>query len=821
MLAAIAAQGALALSANSQDSSAITLTPLRAELYHDGWIDFNKNGQRDVYEVFDNDIDARADDLLQRMTINEKTAQLVTLYGFQRVLRDDLPTAEWSNEIWKDGIANIDEHINGIAGWRGGRESRYVWPPSKHARAINEVQRWFVEETRLGIPVDFTNEGIRGLCYYQATNFPAQVGIGATWNPDLVAKIGHVTATEARASGYTNIYSPILDVSRDPRWGRVVECYGEDPFLVSQLGIRQAQALQAAGVASTAKHFAVYSIPEGGRDGHARTNPQVTRREMEQIYLAPFEAVVREASILGIMSSYNDYDGVPVSASYNLLTEYLRGRMGFDGYVVSDSGAVQDLWKKHRVATSFEDAICMFLEAGGNVCTAFKSPEQFLELLRAAVDEGEISQKTIDSRVRDVLTYKFKVGLFDEPFVKNVERSDEIVGCHEHKQVALQAAHESIVLLKNEGEVLPLSKNINAILVCGPNAKATGHSVSRYGPMMGEVISVWDGIRSALDDDVEVLFAEGCSVITDNLTEHEIYPGQPSEKQLAMLNEAVLKAETVDAIVVVLGESEDTIGESKSRTELKLTGFQDELVSRLLSTGKPVVVVLLNGRALAINQLDREVSGIIEAWFPGEWCGKAVADVLFGDYNPGGKLPVTFPRSVGQLPLAFPHKPASQAGQGKGHNPNGVGNSRVVGELYPFGFGLSYTEFAYDKLTVSPQTIRPNETVVVTCKVTNTGDRAGDEVVQLYLRDEVSSVITYDSQLRGFQRVHLAPGESRVVDFKLTPAAMELLDMHMKRVVEPGKFTVMVGSSSKDIRLNGGFEVELASAETYEAKLPR
>lgn len=805
----------------SQDSTSITVTPLRADLYHEGWIDFDKDGQRDTYEDSSQSIDDRADDLLKQMTLEEKTGQLVTLYGYQRVLKDDLPTAEWSKKVWKDGIANIDEHINGLAGWRGSKESPYVWPPSKHAQGINEVQRWFVEETRLGVPVDFTNEGIRGLCYYQATNFPAQVGVGSTWNPDLVSEIGRVTGVEAKAAGYTNIYSPILDVARDPRWGRVVECYGEDPFLVSQLGICQAKALQAAGVAVTAKHFAIYSVPAGGRDGKARTDPQVTPREMRQINLAPFEAVIREANIMGVMSSYNDYDGVPVSASRSLLTDTLRTQMGFEGYVVSDSHAVQDIWKKHRVAESFQDAICQFLEAGGNVCTAFETPDKYLKFLREAANDGKISMEVIDTRVSEVLKCKFRMGLFDHPYIEDLEQTDQVIGNAEHKTVALQAALESIVLLKNEDSILPLSKNLNSILVCGPNAKETAHSVSRYGPMMGEVISVFDGIKAAVEEGVDVQYAKGCNVVNENWSELELFGVQPSESEASLLDEAVLKARNVDAVIVVLGESEHTVGESKSRTDLRLTGYQDELVSRLLSAGKPVIVVLLNGRALAINKIDRDVPGIIEAWFPGEWCGRAVADVIFGDYNPGGKLPVTFPRSVGQIPWAFPYKPASQAGPGKGHDPNGVGNSRVVGELYPFGYGLSYTEFEYDDLEISPGAIKTGESVQVTCKVTNTGDRAGDEVVQLYLRDDFSSVITYDSQLRGFERIHLKRGESRQVTFTLTPQAMEMLDANMDRVVEPGKFTVLVGSSCKDIRLDGAFVVEAPSSEAYEAKLAR
>ena len=792
----------------SEADSKDPLQPRRAELYHDNWIDFNKNDRRDVYEDAERDIAERVEDLLRQMNTNEKTAQLVTLYGYQRVLKDDLPKASWSESIWKDGIANIDEHINGIPGWRGKPESKYVWPPSEHARAINEVQRWFIEETRLGIPVDFSNEGIRGLCYFQATNFPAQIGVGATWNPNLVEQIGRVTAVEAKAVGYTNIYSPILDLARDPRWGRVVECYGEDPFHVSQLGTQQARAIQSESIAATAKHYAVYSVPEGGRDGKARTNPQVTLRELENIYLAPFEAVIRDAGILGVMSSYNDYDGVPVSGSHSLLTDHLRKRMGFQGYVVSDSGAVRDLWKKHRVAPSFGEAIIMFLKAGGNVCTDFESPARFLRLLRQAIEAEKISMEIIDQRVREVLRTKFQIGLFDRPYVENIERSDTVVGCKSHQEIALQAARESIVLLKNEGHLLPLSKDMKSILVCGPNAKATGHSISRYGPMMGDVISVWEGMQAVVGESVKLTYAKGCDVVSKDWPEHELYAKLPDQGQQDLIEQAVRAAASVDAVVVVLGESEHTIGESKSRTQLNLTGYQQELASALMATGKPVVAVLINGRALTINQLDRDMPAIVEAWFPGQSGGQAIAEVLFGDFNPGGKLPVTFPRSIGQLPLAFPTKPSSQAGQGKGHNPNGVGNSRVVGSLYPFGHGLSYTEFEYSNLVVSQKVIQPHVPLEVSLTITNVGKRAGDEVVQLYLRDDLSSVITYEKQLRGFQRLHLKAGESQQVKFSLDGKAMEMLDARMHRIVEPGQFTILLGSSSEDIRLQDKFEVQ-------------
>lgn len=786
----------------------IALSELRKDLYHSGWIDFNKNRKQDVYESANAPVEERVEDLLRQMTIEEKTCQLVTLYGYGRVVRDDLPTPKWKQEVWKDGLANIDEHINGIAGYQGKKESKYVWPPSVHAKALNEVQRWFVEETRLGIPVDFTNEGIRGVCHHGATNFPAQVGIGATWDVDLVTEIGRVTGTEGRALGYTNIYSPILDLSRDPRWGRVVECYGEDPFLVSALGVAQAKALQASGVASTPKHYAVYSIPKGGRDGHARTDPHVSPREMREMYLAPFEAVVREADVLGMMSSYNDFDGVPISGSRFMLTDLLRKEFGFRGYVVSDSDAVIFLHSKHRVAPTIHDAISQFLNAGGNVRTEFNLPHNFLTPLRRLIAERGIDQAVIDQRVREVLGVKFQLGLFDAPYSVEPQAADQAVRNENHRSVALRAARESIVLLKNEDKTLPLSKELRSILVCGPNATTTGHCISRYGPTGGSVVSVLEGIRSAVSPHTDVRYEEGCKITDQRWPESEIFPEPPSAEEQAMIERAVTAAEGVDVVVAVLGESEDTVGESRSRTDLNLTGYQLQLVRELLATGKPLIVVLINGRALTINWIDRHVPAIVEAWFPGECCGQAIADVLFGDYNPGGKLPVTFPRTVGQVPYNFPFKPASQAGQGSDGDPNGVGTTRITGELYPFGHGLSYTQFEYDNLEISPASVEAAGTVRVKCGVHNVGKRAGDEVVQLYLVDDYSSLITYDSVLRGFQRIHLDSGETTVVEFELGPQHMQMLDSSGSRIVEPGGFTVRIGSSSRDIRLQGSFKVE-------------
>jgi beta-glucosidase len=761
-------------------------------IYHKGWIDLNKNGQKDPYEDPNLDVEKRIDDLIGRMTIEEKTCQMATLYGYNRVLKDPLPTEGWRSQIWKDGIANIDEHLNGVKG----SAKEFNTSPAKHAESINTTQRWFIENTRLGIPVDFTNEGIRGVCCTGATCMPAQVGQASTWNVDLIRRIGRVTGRETKALGHTNVYSPILDLPRDPRWGRAIEAYSEDPYLTSRLGAAMIQAIQLEGVASTPKHYCIYSVPKGGRDGEARTDPHESLREVETIFMAPWRAAFMEAKALGVMSSYNDYDGIPITASSEFLTQRLRNEYGFRGYVVSDSDAVEFIFKKHHVAADYKDAVRQAVEAGLNVRTTFTPPEVFINPLRELVKEGKVSMQTIDSRVRDVLRVKFLVGLFDHPYVEPA-KADAVVRCTEHRQVALEAGRQSLVLLKNKDHALPLKKDLKSILVAGPNADDDDLCQDRYGPDAAKIVTILQGIKAALPN-TEVKYIKGCEIHDKNWPQSEILPEPPSEKERQAIAEAAELAKTCQAAVVVLGETQAVIGESKSRTGLDLTGYQLDLVKAIHATGTPTVVVLINGRALTINWIDKNIPAILEAWAPGEYCGQVVAEALFGDINPGGKLPVTFPKTVGQLPLNFPARPASQANE----------KTTVNGALYPFGHGLSYTTFKYANLVVSPDRLGPDGLVTVKADVTNTGAVAGDEVVQLYIHDDVSSVITYEKVLRGFQRVSLAPGQTQTLTFTLRPGDLMLLDRQSKWVVEPGTFTIMIASSSEDIRLTGSFEVQ-------------
>ena len=765
-------------------------------IYRQGWIDLNKNGRLDIYENPRAAVERRVEDLLSQMNLNEKTCQTATLYGYKRVLQDELPTPDWKNQIWKDGIANIDEHLNG---WAAGSKSIYANDIKKHVWAMNETQRFFIEETRLGIPVDFTEEGLRGVAFPIATSFPSALGMGHTWDPALVREMGRITAREARALGYTNVYAPTLDVSRDQRWGRVEDTYGEDPYLASRLAVAMVKGLQENyTVASTGKHFAVYSVGKGAREGQARTDPQISPREIENLLLPTFKTAIKEGGMLGVMSSYNDYDGIPVTGSKYWLTARLRNDFGFKGYVVSDSAAVEFLYEKHAVAADMKDAVRQVIEAGLNVKTNFTRPEDFILPLRELVKEGKVSMKTLDSRVRDVLRVKFILGIFDHPYVTDAGATERIVNSAEHRQIALRAAHKSMVLLKNEKNILPLSKEIRSIAVIGPNADDDSTARYRYGPSAVKGVTVREAIQNKFGNRIKINYAKGCEITDAHWPETEVLPEPLTKEELSEISKAVEAARNSDVAVVVLGDSMRTVGESASRTSLDLPGHQLELVQAVYATGKPVVVVLINGRPMSINWVNRFVPGILEAWFPGAQGGTAIADVLFGDYNPGGKLTMTFPKTVGQIPFNFPTKPKAQW-EGE--------RTRVNGALYYFGHGLSYTTFAYSNLRIAPLRQNPRGNITVSVDVKNTGAREGDEVVQLYTRDVVSSVTTYEKSLRGFERVHLKPGETIRVSFTLKPDDLALWDRNMRFVVEPGKFRVMIGSGSEDIRLNGEFEI--------------
>ena len=774
------------------------------EIYKDGWIDRNKNGVKDPYENPELSVDERIADLIGRMTIEEKTCQMGTIYGYKRVLKSPVPTAKWKERVWKDGVGNIDEHCNGVR-----LEQEYI-DHVEHGKLLNKIQRWFIEETRLGIPVDFTNEGIRGVCHSNASNFPTQLGVGATWDKDLVRRIGEITGKEGKALGYSNIYSPILDVVRDPRWGRTIECYGESPFHVGELGKQQCLGLQSTGVASTLKHFATYSHPSGGRDGKGRTDPQIPFRDMHEILMHPFEKVIKEAKPYGVMSSYNTYDGVPVTGSPYFLQELLRDQYGFRGYVVSDSGAVDRLKSQHKTAKDWETAIVHAVKAGLNVRTNFQPTDKFVLPLRKVIADGRLSEELINSRVADVLRVKFELGLFDNPFV-DPEKAPEIIHQAEHEAATLEAAQKAMVLLKNDG-ILPLAAGSHAnILVAGPCADDALPMISRYGPGASDVITPLAGIKALLGDKANVTRAKGCDYFDQKFPLSDVMTQLPNEEAQAMIDEAVAMAEKSDLIIACVGDTHDTVGESKTRLSLNLAGHQTQLVQALAQTGKPVVVVLMPGRATSINWIEQNIPGIVCAWHGGEKVGQAIAETLFGEYNPGGKLPITFPKSVGQIPLAFPYRNGAHGGQSKGHDPNGWGTSRVRGPLYALGHGLSYTSFEYADLKIEPAEPTADDKITITCKVTNSGKRDGDSVVQLYLRDAVGTITPFEKILRGFERIPVKAGESKTVTFVLDPQRdLKTMGPGHKWIVEPGVFEVMIAESSSDeaIKQQGSFTLK-------------
>ena len=814
-------------------------------IYHKGWIDFNKNGVKDVYEDASADIEARVADLLSQMTLEEKSCQLATLYGYGRVLKDSLPTPAWKNEIWRDGIANIDEMLNGVP--KSDRCMSLIYPFAAHINALHQVQRFFVEETRLGIPAEFSNEGIHGLNHAKATPLPAPISLGSTWNRSLIHQAGNIVGREAKLLGYHSVYAPILDLARDPRWGRTLECYSEDPYLISELGLQMTLGIQEEGVASCLKHFAAYSVPKGGRDGDARTDPHITPRELHEIFMYPFQKVIQGAKPMEVMSSYNDWNGEPVSGSYYFLTELLRQQYGFNGYVISDSEAVEYLFSKHKVSANYEEAAKRVLEAGLNVRTNFTPPHTFINPVRSAYEHGLLSMETIDLRVSEVLRVKFRLGLFDNPYSGSTQRAEREAGYEKNVAFVDEVQSQGIVLLKNDplltsprgeeqteesneietagvaiqtatrgagvvvndtnkslppggdggglGEgsgILPLKKEqINKVLVTGPLAEETNFMLSRYGPSHLDCITMLQGIRDYLGAD-KVAYEKGCEVFDVGWPESEIIRVPLTAKEEKDMQRAVDAAADVDIIIACLGEEDRTTGEGRSRTSLELPGRQQIFLERLYATGKPIVLVLVNGQPLTINWANKYVPAILETWFPSYRGGAIVAKMLFGDINPSGKLPITFPKTIGEVEFNFPFKRGSHNGPAWYKRP-----ARVNGSLYPFGYGLSYTHFEYSNMEVSVE----GDDITVSADIRNAGQRDGEEIVQLYFSDLITSLVSYESQLRGFERVALKAGETKRVTFRLQRTDLQLLDKDMQWVVEPGEFELRIGASSEDIRL--------------------
>lgn len=731
-------------------------------------------------------IERRVADLLRRMTLEEKCAQLTSIWdrnepsGRPRI-KDDKGwfSPERAREVLRSGLGQVSRPGEGKG-------------PREEAEFTNAVQKFVMENTRLGIPIMFHEEGLHGHMAPKGTHFPQAIALAGTWNSELVTRVFTAVAREMRARGVHQVLAPVLDLGRDPRWGRIEETYGEDPYLVARMAVAAIRGFQGDGppyagdrVMATAKHFAVHGQPEAGINvAPGNYSERVVREE----FLYPFEAAVKEARVASVMPSYNEWDGVPLHANRYLLERVLRQEWGFQGFLVSDYFGITDLVRLHRVAADGVEAARKALEAGVDLELPFTAE---YGLLAAAVREGRIRESLVDRAAARVLRAKFELGLFEHPYV-DPGAAERIVNNEEHRALARRAALEALTLLKNQGGLLPLDrKKIKTLAVVGPNADK--RLLGGYSDDPGYFITVLDGVRRKLGSAVKVTYAEGCKITTDDSNYFRDLVQRPDpEQNRRLMAEAVQTAAAADTVLLVLGGNEAVAREAWSVTHLgdmdtlELVGPQNELTEQILKLGKPVVVVLLGGKPYAITWLAENVPAILQGWYLGQETGYAVAEVLFGDYNPAGRLPVTVLRNVGQIPGYYYHRPSARRGY----------LLSDVRPLFVFGHGLSYTAFEYRNLRVTPPKIRSRGTATVAVEVRNTGKLAGDEVVQLYIRDEVSSVTRPVKQLRGFQRIHLKPGESRTVEFPIGWEALSMLDENMNRVVEPGTFEIMVGPNS-------------------------
>ncbi len=727
-------------------------------------------------------IEQRVSDLLKRMTLEEKVGQLTTARRGNFGILDT--TGRFNDararQAFRD-MFSVDSKIT----------------PRDAAVLRNAVQRYLREKTPLGIPALFQGEALHGFMENGSTSFPQALGLASTWDPDLVRRAFTAIADEMASAGDNQAFSPVINLARDPRWGRTEETYGEDPYLSARMGVAAIQGLQGLNfiidrhhVLATAKHFAAYGQSEGGRN---LAPANYSERVLREVFFEAFRAAVVEAQTGSIMAAYNEIDGVPCHVNGWLLNRVLREEWGFQGYVTSDGGGLQMLVTQHHVAANNADAARMALAAGVDYDL---SDGSVFNTLVDQVREGRIPESEVDKAVARVLGAKFRLGLFENPYV-DPDYAERIASSPEHQKLALEAAQETIVLLKNEGNLLPLDlKKLNSIAVIGPNA-ADVH-LGGYSREPAHKVSILDGIRKRVGPDVKVLYAEGCKITTGIQGWRAWYEDKvevpDAKSQLESIRAATEVARQTGVAIVVVGENESTNREAWSekhlgdRDSLDLVGYQNQLIQAVVETGTPTVVFLINGRPLSINYAAERVPAILEGWYLGEEGGTAAASVLFGDVNPGGKLPVTFPRSVGQLPAYYNHKPSLERSYV-------LANSKP---LFPFGYGLSYTTFRFSNLRVEPARIGTGGTARVSVDVTNTGTREGDEVPQLYIHERVSPLTQPVMQLKGFQRISLKPGQKQTVEFKLTSDMLSILDLEMRRVVEPGVFDIMVGASSAE-----------------------
>ncbi|MGH7577714.1 MAG: glycoside hydrolase family 3 N-terminal domain-containing protein [Longimicrobiales bacterium] len=759
----------------------------------------------------------RVEDLLERMTLEEKVAQMLSMWQGRQAITNDQGEFDPTDapEWFRLGIGRIER----TSEQRGAREQ---------ADYTNAIQQWVKENTPLGIPVLFHEEALHGLMAPEATSFPQSIALASTWNPELVERVFTVTAAEARARGVHQVLAPVVDVGLDPRWGRIEETFGEDPYLTARMGVAAVRGFQgpysrvdagssvagSAGVSpsapahvfATLKHLTGHGEPESGTNiGPA----SIGERRLREVFFYPFEVAIREAGARSVMASYNEIDGVPSHANTWMLKDVLRGEWGFDGVVVSDWFAIRQLIDRHRVASDAAGAARLAVAATVDIELSD------VDTYAALVDEvraGRVDESAIDAAVRRLLRAKFTLGLFEDPFV-DPERADSTSGAEAHRALALEAARQAITLLKNDGGVLPLRAEDHArVAVIGPHAAEV--LLGGYSGVPRHRVSILEGVRDRLGGEAIVEYAEGVRITEDSTFTSDPQPhmggarsGQrwsgdvvllaDSTSNGARITEAVELARRSQLAILVVGGNEATSREAYAeehlgdRTELGLPGQQEQLVHAVLATGTPTVLVLINGRPLSIPEVVEAAPAILEGWYLGQETGTAVAEALFGDLNPGGKLPVTVARSVGQLPVFYNHKPSARRGY----------LFDTTDPLFPFGYGLSYTTFEYSTPRVTPARIEPSGTATVSVDVTNTGDRAGDEVVQLYVGARVSRATRAVKQLRGFERVRLEPGETRTVTFELARDALEYVGPEMVRVVEPGTYNIMVGGDSRDVQM--------------------
>ncbi|WP_340106000.1 glycoside hydrolase family 3 N-terminal domain-containing protein [Rhodohalobacter sp. 8-1] len=744
-----------------------------------------------IYKDSSLSIQKRLDHLLSLMTVEEKAAQMVGVWNEKA---DTLLNANGEFDLEKAKDSYSEGHGLGQVG----RPNEVV--NGKSAREIatltNEIQKFFMEHSRLGIPVIFHEECLHGLAATNATSFPQPIAMAGTFNPDLIESMYGISALEARVRGGHQALTPVVDIARDPRWGRVEETFGEDPYLVGRMGVAAVKGFQGDAsfsdkkrVLATLKHFAAHGDPEAGMNC-APVN--VSMRELREVFLPPFKNAIDEAGVISVMASYNEIDGVPSHANKWLLQDLLRDEWGFEGFVVSDYYAIWELSDRpdthgHHIAKDGKEAAKLAIEAGVNI--ELPEPNAYKNIVEL-VSEGALKESRLDEMVRPMLYWKFKLGLFDDPFV-DPEEAEKISGAEEHRDVAKQAASESVTLLKNNNDILPLDKNkIKKMAVIGPNVNR-----SLLGGYSGRPVhesTFLDGIKEKVNGQFEVVYSEGCKItIGGSWEEDEVVLADPEENR-KLIEEAKETAKDADVIVLAIGGNDQTSRESWAlnhmgdRTNLEMVGQQNELVQAMVETGKPVVAFLFNGKPLAINDLNQHADAILECWYIGQETGNTVADILFGDLNPGGKLPISFPRSVGHIPAFYNHKPSARRGY----------LFDDASPLFPFGFGLSYTTFSIGDIKLNKSVINPDESTEVSVDVTNTGSREGTEVVQLYIRDKVSSVTRPVKELKGFKKIWLKPGETKTVTLEITPSSLAFYDIHMDYTVEPGEFDIMIGNSS-------------------------